>query len=209
MRVSVHGVGPLYVNCYVVQDEGTGRAAIIDPGGVSEELLEQIDRIGTDKIDYILLTHFHFDHILGAARLHIKTGAPVAIHRLEEKGLDDPALNGLDGFGFSSSATIKADMTYDEGDTFVVGDLTLRVMHTPGHTVGSSCFVCENAIFSGDTLFCESVGRTDLPTGNQRDILRSVNRLCQMDGDYDVYPGHDCKTTLSHERAHNPYYGVI
>lgn len=205
MRVSIHAVGPIYTNCYVVQDEGTGKTAVIDPGGVSEELFEQLDRIGKENIVYILLTHFHFDHIMGVKRLKERYGTTVAIHESEKNGLSDPALNGLDSFGYGWQVLPEADMTFKDGDVLEVGDLSFKVMHTPGHTMGSCCFICENAIFSGDTLFRMGMGRTDLPTGNPQKLYNSLLRLFRLDGNYDVYPGHDAKTTLDYERLNNGY----
>ena len=205
MRISIHQVGPIYVNCYVVSDEGTGETVVIDPGGVSEELLEQLDSIGAERIKYILLTHMHFDHTMGVNRVRDETGAKVLIHKLEEEGLHDPALNGVDAFGFRTGVLPRADGTFEDGDIIEFGDSKLRVMHTPGHSAGSCCFIGDGVIFSGDTLFNMSAGRTDLATGSVLQLRESLRRLAALKGDYDVYPGHEDKTTLAYERKHNPY----
>lgn len=206
MRISIHQVGPFYVNCYVVSDEGTGETAVIDPGGVSDELLMQLDSIGKERIKYILLTHFHFDHIMGVTRLKkIIPGARLLIHSSEAEGLRDPELNGADEFGMVINSMPPADGTFEDGDIIELGDSRLRVMHTPGHTAGSCCFIGDGVIFTGDTLFNMDIGRTDLPTGSMAQLVKSLGALAALEGDYDLYPGHEDKTTLSFEREHNPY----
>ncbi len=205
MRISTHVVSDFFTNCYVVQDEGTGRTAIIDPGEFNESLREQIDRIGNEYIDYILLTHCHLDHIMGAAALHEYTGAPVAVFSADVPGLTDPMINCMSFFGFMRGKMPQADIILHDGDTIELGDLRFRVMHTPGHTVGSVCFIAEDIIFSGDTLFLESCGRVDLPTGSSTAIINSLAKLAALEGDYRVYSGHGEPTTLEHERKHNIY----
>lgn len=206
MRISTHVISSVFTNCYFVQDEGTGRTVIIDPGEFTEEMREQVDRIGCDKIEYILLTHCHFDHVLGAAQLRDYTGAPVAIHNSEEKALGDPAVNGMRSFGITDGRLPKADILFKEGDIFEAGDLEFRVLHTPGHSAGSCCFICEDVIFAGDTLFRTSVGRTDLPTGDYGALLKSLKKLKALGRKYQVYPGHGGPTTIADELRSNPYY---
>lgn len=206
MRISTHGCSIVFTNCYFVQDEGTGKTAIIDPGEFTSEMREQIDRIGASNIEYILLTHCHFDHILGAAELHEYTGAPIAIHVSEEKALCDPNINGMNYFSVDGVVLPRANVTFEEGDHFEVGDLSFEVLHTPGHSAGSCCFMCEDVMFSGDTLFYDSVGRTDLPTGSYNTLKKSLRRLTELDRDYRVYPGHGNPTKLSFEIENNPYF---
>lgn len=205
MRVSIHSVTDFFTNCYVVQDEGTGRTAIIDPGELCVSLREQTERIGAEYIDYILLTHCHLDHIGGAAELHRLTGAPVVIHADDADGLADNFINGSELFGMPLADNPSADIIVNDGDSLELGDLTVKVMHTPGHTCGSVCYLVENSVFSGDTLFRMSCGRTDLPTGSGRQIADSLKKLAALDGDRSVYPGHGEKTSLENERKRNVY----
>lgn len=204
MITSTHVVGYVLTNCYIVRDEGTGKSCVIDPGDFTDEMREQIETIGRENIEYILLTHGHFDHMLGAAELKRLTGAKIAIHELDAEILEDPRKNAMSFFMLDKGVLPRADVLLREGDTLCVGDLTFTLMHTPGHTAGSSCFIVEDRIFSGDTLFLEGCGRTDLPTGDRAEIKKSLKRLAAMKGDYVVYPGHDIPTSLEHERKHNP-----
>lgn len=195
-------------NCFIVQDEGTGKAVIIDAGECMDELREHIDRIGKDNITAILLTHCHFDHTMGASELREYTGAPLMIHSAEGEWVDDPARNSVKYFMAAASAVFpKPDKLLHNGDVITVGDLSVKVMHTPGHSPGSCCFIAEDCIFSGDTLFCRGVGRTDLPGGNSAHLLRSLGNLAAMEEDFRVYPGHGEPTSLSYERSNNPYMG--
>lgn len=210
MRISTYMCGMVMSNCYIVQDEGTGKAVIIDAGEFFDELKEHIDRIGKQNIEAILLTHCHFDHVLGAAELKEYTGAPLMIHANEEEWVDAPGKNGLDFFFLGGNHRLaKPDRGLSGTDTIQVGDLTVEVMHTPGHSPGSSCFIIEDCIFSGDTLFHESYGRTDLPGGNRRQLLHSMKRLDALNGNCKVYPGHGEPTTIDHERKNNPIWSEL
>jgi len=206
MRISNYVCGALGSNCFIVQDEGTGKAVIIDAGEFIEEIREHIDRIGKENIVAILLTHCHFDHTMGAAELRDYTGAPLMIHKFEEEWVDDPKRNGVKYFMMAASARFpKPDKTFGDGDVIQVGDLELKVMHTAGHSPGSCCFIAEDTIFSGDTLFLCGVGRTDLPGGNRTHIMHSLGRLSELDGVMKVYPGHGEPTTIAYEIENNPY----
>jgi len=206
MRISNYVCGPLGVNTYIVQDEGTGKAVIIDAAEFFCELKEHIDRIGKENIAAILLTHCHFDHTMGAAELRDYTGAPVMIHNLEQNWVDDPEHNGVKYFMMASGTRFpKPDKVMHNGDVIEFGDSSLTVMHTPGHSPGSCCFVSGDVIFSGDTLFQVSVGRTDLPGGNSRHLRESLSRLTTMPDDCKVYPGHGSPTTIGYERQNNPF----
>jgi len=205
MRISTHVVSDFMTNCYFLQDEGTGRTAIIDPGEFTDEMKEQIDRIGVEYFDYILLTHCHLDHMLGALEIHEYTGAPIAIYVADAPGLSDPSINGLDIFGAKAEKLPQANIILHDGESLKLGDLRIKVMHTAGHTIGSVCFIVDDVIFSGDTIFRESCGRVDLPTGNSVHLARSLEKIVSLEGDYKIYSGHGNPTTLSYERRNNPY----
>ncbi len=206
MRISNYVCGPLGVNTYILQDEGTGKAVIIDAAELIDEIKEHIDRIGKENIVAILLTHCHFDHTTGAADLRNYTGAPVMIHHFEEDWVDNPQYNGVKYFMAARNTVFpKPDKVFRDGDEIEVGDTVLKVMHTAGHSPGSCCFIAEDVIFSGDTLFQCSVGRTDLPGGNSRHLRESLSKLMALEGNYKVYPGHGSPTALSYERQNNPF----
>lgn len=199
-------VGIMGTNCYVVRDNATDCTAVIDPGDRSDALIKVLDSIGKDKVQYILLTHGHFDHIAFAEELSCKYDAKIVISALDEPFLSDSSLN-LSGSFSAPIPPFYADIKLSDGDTLSLGDSTLRFILTPGHTQGSGCYIFEDdkVIFSGDTLFCGSMGRVDFPTGNVLDMQRSLHRLRDLKGDFKVYPGHDRDTTLDYEREYNMY----
>lgn len=193
-----------YTNMYLLRDEQTGKCAIIDPGEYSDELVREINAVGKENIEYILLTHGHFDHIYGVDAVKKLTGAKLVISKQDAEMLDDPAKNACMLIGANIVCEKKPDNLLDDGDEITLGSKTIKVMSTPGHSKGSVCFLCENAIFSGDTVFNSGHGRTDLYGGSDEVITRSILRLAAIDGDMDIYPGHDIPTSLSYERKHNP-----
>lgn len=199
------GLGPVDANCYIITDSASGLSAVIDPGEYNSALEEKIKN---KNIKYIMLTHGHYDHILGVYDLKKATGAKVIIHSLDAKCLEDE-YESLSGISFFPGAQkpLKADVLVSDGDVIKLGGTTFKVMHTPGHTRGSVCFIdSENRnIFSGDTLFCMTVGRTDLPGGDDYQMLDSLKRLISLDGNYTVYTGHNRATTLNSERVRNRY----
>ncbi len=201
------GVGSLCTNCYIVKDMATSKTAIVDPGGVNPKLITALDEIGEENIDYILLTHGHFDHIAGVNVIIEKYNPQVVISEDEEIFLADLSLNLAEFLGCYDYKPIYADIKLSNGDVLGLGETEFKFMKTAGHTVGSGCYVfCEDrVIFSGDTLFCESIGRTDFPTGDLREMHKSLMKLRSLQGDYKVYPGHNNNTTLEHERQYNMY----
>jgi len=189
-------VGPVETNCYIVADPETLIAVIIDPGAESNTILNYIEEQHYE-VKAIFITHGHFDHITALPAVAEKTGADIYAHKTE---IDSPS-NTRGDARLKSIAGIK---TYAEGDEIIVGGMTFRILETPGHTWGSVTILCDGAMFSGDTLFKDSMGRTDLG-GDTDAIMASLRKLSNLPGDYEVYPGHADTTTLEAERRHNYY----
>lgn len=194
-------VGPLETNCYLFGDEDSKEVVLIDPGGNPAAIKKFIDK-NRLKLKYIINTHGHGDHI-GANSYFSETA--VLIHKSDAEFLNNPGLNLSSSFGFHISMP-KADRLLNDGDKIKVGKLELEVLHTPGHTPGGICLKYDNCVFSGDTLFFEGVGRTDLPDASSQAILNSIKtKLMTLPDDCKVYPGHGPETTIGHERKHNPF----
>ncbi|HEX3016448.1 MAG TPA: MBL fold metallo-hydrolase [Caproicibacter sp.] len=198
--------GPLPTNCYLLTDEETGATAVIDPGFESEELSEAVQNNG--NVQAILLTHGHFDHISGVQKIQKLTGAKIYLYSDEILFVKDSTLNLGSAFFGSEVPPFRVDVPLNDNDTIQLGNLNIRVLHTPGHTVGGCCFIVEDVIFSGDTLMKLSCGRTDCPTGSYSQILDSLRKLSGLKGDFHVYPGHGSATTLNCERQNNTYMGI-
>ncbi|NLA87166.1 MAG: MBL fold metallo-hydrolase [Clostridiales bacterium] len=196
MLIKTFSVGQIETNCYIVTDEKTLKCAVIDPGDESNVILDYIE---SNKLqaEAIFLPHGHFDHRLAAYTVSEETGAPVWIHKK-----DAVTDGGHDQFKLTANDKVRF---YAEGDKIDVGSLSFAVMETPGHSPGSVTLRCENALFTGDTLFRSSAGRTDRGEGNIQLLLRSLLRLSQLDGDFEVYPGHMDTTTLNRERRFNEF----
>ncbi len=200
-------VGPLACNCYVVGDPATKTAIVIDPGGEADELAEVIASKGL-TISAIVATHAHFDHIIGAERLRALTGAPFHMNKADEPLLSWMQASGRMFLGVDLPPPPSIDTIAEEGDRLVAGASELVVIHTPGHSPGSISLLADGALFSGDTLFAGSIGRTDLPGGDGRALFDAVQKkLFTLDEDLPVYPGHGPATTLATERASNPFVG--
>ena len=197
MKVSVMQVGPIGTNCYFLQDEESGLLAIIDPGDDWERILHQVKK-AEGEVKYILLTHGHYDHTTAVPDL-VKAlpGVQVYIHQADA--------NGAGSQLFPLAAQVKDLKNYDEGDTLTLGSLTIEVLHTPGHSKGSVTLKVGDVLFTGDTLFCGSCGRTDLRGGSYEEIMESLKRLGELEGDFHVCPGHDRTSTLERERKYNPF----
>ena len=206
MEISRYILTESQSNCYLLYDEKNKKACLIDPGEYDEEIMSFIEEKELD-CKYIILTHGHFDHIIGAEPFKEKTGAKIAAHELEEEYLSDP---GKSMTFYFADETVSADMFFKDGDLIEFGDFSLRVIHTPGHSKGSSCFVYESEnkkiIFTGDTLFLGTIGRYDFYGGDHDTLMASLKKLKSLKIDYTIYPGHGDKTTLEYEIAHNPYY---
>lgn len=202
MIVKAAAVGFLHTNCYLVGDEETKTCAVIDPGAKAESIAQLAQSLGLE-IKMILLTHGHYDHVMGAPQLARLTGAPIYIHKKDQWLLScDDVLR----YGARENYSVpKVEAFLEEGMTLSLGSLELRVLHTPGHTAGCVTLLCGDAMFSGDTLFQESCGRTDLETGSTEEILRSLKRLAELPGNWRVFPGHEDFSSLDFERQYNPY----
>lgn len=191
MQIAAVAVGAYQTNCYLVWNEEREDCVLIDPGYGPEKLIELAAGQGK-RIAAVLLTHGHFDHVGGVKKIAEKTGCAVYLH---------PAEKSLPGY--MTAGPLYSTDGY--GEKVCVAGLTFTVLHTPGHTPGSVCLCCDGVIFSGDTLFAGSCGRTDFPGSDPADMVRSLKKLAQMPGDYQVLPGHGESTTLSYERKNNPF----
>ena len=188
-------------NCYIVHDEAAKTCAVIDPGFTPEQVLEYVGKLGL-TVDAILLTHGHFDHVGGVEAIVKATNCALWMRESDYTQFKNPQ----NVFFYPIHDCDFTEVRFcEEGEQIHAGGLTFTALETPGHTWGSVCYVCENAMFSGDTLFAGSCGRTDLPGGDWQTIMLSLERLAELEGDYNVYPGHGEATTLDRERNTNPY----
>ena len=196
--------GPIGNNIYILM-AADGSAAVIDPGFEAGRILAEIKRLNA-KVQYVLLTHGHFDHAGCAAEIKAATGAQIALHEADCPMLKEPAMFTR-AFGALAAGAqgAEADIILHDGDTLPLGELTIRVLHLPGHSPGSCFFLVGDSIFSGDMLFKGCVGRTDLTGGDTEAMKRSIRKVNGLTGDYKVYPGHDAPTTLREEQRTNPY----
>ena len=207
MSVSIFhcSVTPLETGCYLITDDDTGKSAVVDPGEFGYELDMLLKARGVKNLEYILLTHGHYDHIGGVAELKKKYGGKIVISGEDEAAFRDRSIS-FPGFGYYDvDLPEKADLTVSDGDVIFLGNTGIKVMSTPGHTAGSVCYIAESSIFSGDTLFARSCGRTDFKTGSDGEMLSSLKKLASLTGNYAVYPGHGPETDLDTERRRNPF----
>lgn len=207
MKVIAMPVGQLAANCYIVYCENTRKAVVIDPGADGQSILNRIQYEGLE-VGHILLTHGHFDHIGAVKFLKEQLGASVAIHSGDAQALTDAARN-LSAFMGEHLVQVPPDVLLQEGDIIAVGGIAMKVLHTPGHSEGSVCFVVDSPVkmaFTGDTLFQGSIGRSDFPGGSYEQLISSIrDKLLTLDDDYTIYPGHGPKSTIGAERVTNPF----
>ncbi len=203
-------VGALQCNCSIFGDEATREGVVIDPGdGVDvARVLAVVKRHGL-RLKAIVITHAHIDHIGGAAKLKAATGAPVYMNAADQALYDHLDMQAS-WIGLPAPETTAIDCPARDGDTLLCGAAELQILHTPGHTQGSVCVLvrAENKLIAGDTLFRDSIGRTDLPGGDARQLLRSIHtRLLTLDEGIEVFPGHGPATTIGREKEVNPFLG--
>ena len=188
-------------NCYIICDEKTKETMVVDPAGEVEKIIEMLNILEA-KLKYIYLTHCHGDHISGVKELKDKVGGKIIVHRYDAEGLNDKSIN-LTRIIDMPEIELEADSRIDDNDLIHLGELEFKVIHTPGHTIGSSTIYCEKEklLISGDTLFRGTWGRTDLPTGNFKEIIDSItNKLMTLPDDTIVYPGHGKSTMIGEEK---------
>lgn len=206
IRVDTKVVGPVSTNCYFFINEEFKEAVIVDPGDEAQKLADHMTRFGLQPVA-ILLTHGHFDHIMAAKALKEAYDVPVYACAKEKELLNSSKKNLSKGF-VRMDFTLDADVYCKEGDEFYLAGVTIKVLETPGHTKGGCCYsvASENILFTGDTLFYESVGRTDFEDGSYPDICRSIKeKLFVLPDETMCYPGHGVTTTIGREKERNPY----
>lgn len=198
MNINTFIAGPIDANNYLLTDGD--EAVLIDCSEVKPEILKELDN---KKLKYILLTHGHFDHVLGVNGMREKTGAKVLVNKEDTPRMEESA-NIMRTFGVQGVDIPKADDYINDGEVIKFGNTEIKVLATPGHTEGGVCYLVDGKLFSGDTLFRDSVGRTDFPGGNFKKLSGSVkNKLFNLDENITVYPGHGPKTTIAYEKKYN------
>ena len=215
MIIRQMALGPIQANCFILGCEKTRQAVVIDPGDDADRILTSLagDRLTAVQISN---THGHFDHVGANKRLKETTGADILIHRDDAPMLTQLSASAA-AWGLAAEDSPRADRLLEDGDTISFGTHTLKVLHTPGHTIGGVCLYVEHnhagalkkAVFVGDTLFAGSIGRTDFPGGNFDTLINSIRtKLFTLDDDVKVYPGHMGNTTIGVEKRTNPFCGM-
>lgn len=209
MKIKRLPVGPLSTNCYILYDENEKNGIIVDPGEDADRIIGTVKEIGL-SVSHIVLTHGHYDHIMALHDVQEAfPDAKLCLCHLEKELVNDPYQN-LTIYGNKTVEPVQADILLKEGDRIPVGSETLKVLETPGHTVGSICLLGENILLSGDTLFYLGMGRCDLPSGNLASEVDSIlSKLFLLSDDIMVYPGHGQETTIGFEKKNNEVYHYI
>jgi glyoxylase-like metal-dependent hydrolase (beta-lactamase superfamily II) len=207
MIIKTLPVGPIMANCFIVGCQETLEAAVIDPGDEADKILQLVADLDLN-VKTIINTHGHFDHVSANKGVHTATNAPILIHALDAPMLAQISASAAN-WGLSAEDSPPPERTINDGDTITFGQITLKVLHTPGHTPGGVSLFTDGHVFVGDTLFAGSIGRTDFPGGDFAILKSSIqDKLFELGDDVRVYTGHGAETTIGHERQHNPFVGV-
>ncbi len=197
-------VGPIMANCFILGCEKTKEAAVIDPGDDADRILMALAKAEL-KVKYLINTHGHFDHVGANKRMKETTGAQIAVHPDDEPMLVELSRSAA-MFGLSAENSPPADILLKDGDEISFGEITLKIIHTPGHSPGGICLYTPGHLFAGDTLFMGSIGRTDLPGGDYDTLISSIKtKLLDLDDDTVVYTGHGPETSIGNEKRMNPF----
>lgn len=198
MKIKRIPAGIYAANCYILIDEDTKEAAVIDPGGDADDIIKAVNDEGV-VVKYILLTHGHTDHTGGAEEIKREYNAPIYISKEDYNMIEE-------GQYMYGEIAGKIDGYIEESETFEIGKLKIKFIHTPGHTPGGMCFLVNGVLFTGDTLFAGSIGRTDFAGGDFDTIIKSIkNKLMILPEDTNVLPGHGAESTIGREKVHNPF----
>ena len=204
-KIDVRVLGMVGTNCYLLCNTDTKECVLIDPADNAGKISEMIEQSGC-TLKGILLTHGHFDHIMAADEVRDKYNVKVYASAEEKNTLSTPHINLGEAYGMNLS--VKADIWHNDGDVLNLAGFDIKAIHTPGHTKGSCCYYLkdEGVLFSGDTVFYGSVGRTDFPGGSTAEIVRSLHKLVDsLPEETEVFPGHDASTTIGYEKRYNPF----
>jgi len=197
-------VGPIMANCFILGCESTKDAVVIDPGDDADRILMTLAKSGL-KVKYLINTHGHFDHVGANKRMKEVTGAKIAIHPDDEPMFQELSRSAM-MFGLSAENSPPADILLNDGDEITFGEITLKVIHTPGHSRGGICLYTKGHLFAGDTLFAGSIGRTDLNGGDYDTLISSIKeKLLVLEPETIVYTGHGPETTIGNEKRMNPF----
>lgn len=208
MKIKKFEVGPLFVNCYVVYDESSKETIVIDPGDEPDLIVDFIKEESL-YVKYIVCTHGHFDHIGAVKEIKEETGAKIALHEKDIEAYKNSPSIAKEFFGFEIDHQPEPDILLKDGDSVTVGNLQFKIIHTPGHSPGSISLYCNGYLFTGDTLFAGSAGRTDLMGGSLEELFNSLKKIAILPSNTIVLPGHGPKTKLEVEIKSNPFYREI